>query len=322
MSDDREVRRAKLLKRMEETNVGKEILKVLRQRLENSPTLQQTIASPDFKGGDYNEERKVLMSINNFGLGEGALVGISTFIVLRRGPQLILRLLNSRSSRGGGVGGGGGYKLDRPGGNSPFQQNPNQQQSFRFNVLGGMKLALDVFVSVLMAGTASFSVLDEEKLVNSVASVPLLEGKSVVSDEFCTTLQQEVAKQNPAVFAKADSAYLKGMFMFSKNCSKRQSYESKLREEYGLSPNESVAIPPGGVPPDYAVLDDDNNSGDEELWTSEAASNSTGGTDGEYNVSDTGFGDNNIFGGDSTSEAEKQWADSIVTDQEDDRRRK
>lgn len=326
--DDSEARHAKVLQRVEETRVGKEILEVLRNRLEKSTTLKNTLSSPEFKGGDYAEERKVLVSINNFGLMEGALAGIATFLVLRRGPQLMLRLLNSRASRGGGGGGGtggAGYQLDRPptvrGGN-PFDKNSQQRSGGGVGtaVLGGMKLALDLFVAFLMGASTSFQVIDEEKLVNTVANLPLAEGRSIVSDEFCSTLQQEVVKRNPAVFTQADSAYLRGMYLFHQNCRKRQSYEATLREESGMSPNDPVSIPEGGVPSDYIMRDGDvSNGNDDEEASYDNKSSST--TDESY-FSDADFGSDNIFGDDSTSEAEKEWADSIVTDRENDRKRK
>jgi hypothetical protein len=324
MSDNnRDNRRAQLMKRMEESQIGKEILKVLRQRLETSPTLQQTLKSDEFKGGEYTAERKVLMSINNFGLGEGILAGMATFLVLRRGPQFIVRLLNRRSGGGGGVG-GGGYRLDKPSassGNSPFQQqqqqsNNQQSSGVAVTVMGGLKLALDIFVSMLMAATTSFSVIDEKTLVNSVATLPLGEGRSVVSDEFCVTMQQEIAKRNPAIFANADSPYLKGMYAFSQNCSRRQSYEAVLREESGMSPTDPVSIPSGGVPADYQIMVTDGTtaSGSED---DDDASHGASTTDESYFSDSGGFGSDNIFGDDSMSEQDKQWSDSIVTDRED-----
>lgn len=252
---------------------------------------------------------------------------------------MMQRLMNSRSSGSGGSGGsggGGGYRLDKPSpmsGNNPFQQRRQQQQASdqqsaggaTVTILGGLKLALDICVSMLMAASTSFSILDENTLVDSVATLPLSEGRSVVSDEFCVTMQQEIAKRNPSIFTKADSIYLKGMYSFSQNCSRRQSYEAVLRQESGMSSNDPVSIPSGGVPEDYQISNDGTasyNSGEEED-SSYGASSSDNTTDESYFQDSDGFGSDNIFGDDSMGVGieEQQWSDSVVTDREDDQKR-
>ena len=293
MVEDRDVRKAKMLKRVDESRAVRAILIVLRQRLETSPTLQKTISSPEFKEQDYAAERKILMAMNNIGLGEGVAAGIATLVLLRRGPQFINRIM---TRRGGGAS-RGGYQLDRPPSASPFQQtNKQPPRGVAAAILGGMKLAIDVGVSFLMGATTSFYFIDDKKLTQQVSSLPLVEGKTVICAEFCTTLQQEVAKRDPDFWKQTTNPYLKNMHQFATNCRKRQSYEAKLREEQGLSPDALVSIPLGGVPADYQSDEDFKESNESESFRD---------IEGE-----------SFFGEDSMD----QWGDSMVTDREDDRK--
>jgi hypothetical protein len=237
MTTDRDIQRAKLIKRVEETRMVRDILNVLSQRLhEAAPRISKRLERED--KGDFAAERKIIRSMNNIGLGEGVLAGIVTFLVLRRGPDLVKRMVMRRSAQRGG------YQLDRP---DPFSQPSSSSAA---SILGGMKLALDVFVSTLMAASASYYFTDERMITATAAQIPLVEGKSLFCDEFCDLVQQQVSQRSNVEWKQVESPYLQSVYGMAKNCQRRKAYENKLREEQGLSPDASVAIPPPGVPLD------------------------------------------------------------------------
>mmetsp|Transcript_1873 Transcript_1873/g.2756 ORF Transcript_1873/g.2756 Transcript_1873/m.2756 type:complete len:271 (-) Transcript_1873:3492-4304(-) len=251
-------------------------------------------------GKEYEKERQVLLSLNALGLREGIAVGFLTMFILRGVPRLTRRYLISRSNNSqGGV--SGGYQLDRS--NNHTAPNPfdNQQRKYTMTsaMLGGLKLGLDLFVSVLMAASTSLYCLDEKFVAERCAALPLIEGKSLVCDNFCETIQSEIAKRPPEFWAQAQHFSLIYTHEFATNCYKRQAYERKLREEQGImNENESVAIPAGGVPDDF------------EGWDSYDTSQIMGDV--------SAGGDTTLFG--EFSDADNQWAEDMVTDQEDDKR--
>jgi len=304
----REVIREKMKRRIEDSRTFREIIQKLMIQMQTSPRFQENAVIQDYQQHEYATERQVLLSINGMGLPESVAVGILTFLFLRRGPKLIIgitkRFSDNRSSSSGG------YQLDRfhrrtTGTNNNTHKNERTATSAIF---GGMKLGLDVFVSMLMAANSSSYLMNKRQAAEKIITLPLLEGKSIVCDEFCSTIQEEVAKRDPELWTTTEDFLLKQLHLFSKNCKRRKAYEQNLREEQGLQASSAVVIPIGGVPQDFFVPDDgldNNNTGENDfpIVSSDAY-------DFENNDdSMTSFGDD-----DKTSQ--QQWGERMVTDQE------
>jgi hypothetical protein len=151
---------------------------------------------------------------------------------------------------------------------------------------------------------------DDEKIAQEMAVLPLVEGRSVVCDEFCTLLQHEVAQRSPQFWQAAHGNIdLTSIHQFAENCAKRQAYERQLRNEQGLPPGTPIAIPSGGVPPTYEVTDP----------SSDEARGGSNESQLEENYFGEGFNDSegdSLFG----DEAVDQWGNSLVTDREDQRK--
>ena len=290
-----------------EFRVVNTIVEALKRRLETSKTLKETARNPSFRGQDYAAEAKVLSAIAQVGVVERMVATVVSFAFLRRGPAIIGRLLERRSFRSG-------YRLDNP--TQQSQRHGDSSPSRRGIILlaGMIRLGVDVTLSVLVGATTSMRFSATRQTMMKVSDLPLVEGRSIVCDEFCTTIMQEVAKQHKedryfwkTVTTNHDNLPLEGIHRFSINCQKRQAFEQKLREEQGLRSGEPVSIPSGGVPRDFEPED-----GDAFTFQPDDADGN-----GESELGELTFGDGeSLFGNEKTD----QWGESLVTDRENDRK--
>mmetsp|Transcript_25507 Transcript_25507/g.38683 ORF Transcript_25507/g.38683 Transcript_25507/m.38683 type:complete len:310 (+) Transcript_25507:55-984(+) len=285
-----------LVKRTEEARVFRDIMEKLMTKMQAIPPMQQQDPAL-LNNKDYEKERKMLLSLNALGLPEGLAVTVLTMFILRGVPRLTRRyMINRNNTRSGG------YQLDRSNNSTssnPFDTTQKKTYTVTSAMLGGLKLGLDIFVSVLMGASTSLYCLDQVAVAKQISALPLIEGKSRASEEFCEVVQKEIAKYPPEFWAQAQLSSLQYTHEFATNCYKRQAYERKLREEQGLmNGNESVAIPAGGVPDNF------------EGWDSYDTSRMTG-----YDQE----GDGTLFG--DFSDDSNRWAEDMVTDQENDSNR-
>ena len=263
-------------------------------------------------------ERQVLLRINNSGLLKGAAAGILSLVFLRRVRSSVYNRVMQR------------VQQQQPGGsshvgNSPFQNNPipplstntplenalrRRQNPYSLpNILGWF---LDTSVSFFVGATTSVLLTDRAMVLQSVSTLPLLQGKSRVAAELCPSMVQhyrELMMNNAQGNAKSvlqdpQTDYLKAIRAFSINCQRRQKQEASLRATMGMDANAVVSIPPPGV----TVSEDD-----EDLWKEEY-----GGSSGSSQGRDDSDGDFYDLSPESDS---TQWADDFALDQEEDNRR-
>jgi hypothetical protein len=249
-----------------------------------------------------DSEQQVLRKMRGVGVKEGLVAGVLTFITLRRGPVYLTRWLQKRqamqrppqagsqpgnmppppptTSSGGGAGSVSSYQLSNPNkATNPFQQaatnsaaSNNSHQQFpktKSNlVLGAIWFTLDCTLSLMVSFVIAMSYTDVDKLRAELTELPLVEGRSLVSDALCGDIEAELlaiqAEGHPAYqrlrnFRKdrVDSPfglYLEVITGFVENCQRRRAMEQRLRQESGLSPNDEVEIPPPGVPRDGSRL--------------------------------------------------------------------
>ena len=298
-------------------------------------------------GSDFrleDEERKVLMEVNSLGLMKGVLAGTLSFVLVRwTRPRLIksynqwrTTLLKKQQQQQSPP----GTHRDIHVQNSPFQSSstagnpvtgqswtppPLQPRSF-FSLPGLFLLEVDLLTSFIVAVTVSVIFTDKKKVMGKLADLPLLPGRSRLAEEFCPAVLAEwrrleereaqgLRRSQPKhqdglsssrslrdKFHNPESILLAGLLDFHDNCQRRQAYQRRLRREQGLGPHDPVSIPALGVPVDDDSLllrddDDDKNDGDTQPpWQEQ----------GDFY---------------EPLEQEGDWADSMVTDQEDERRR-
>lgn len=139
----------------------------------------------------------------------------------------------------------------------PPQSSPRQPGI----VIRTIKFGLDIFVSGMMALYMSAVWTDKKRLLNEAAEIPLVEGRSLISDELCTDFMKNYATIPQDTWRKhrGTSDALTAIEAFVVNCHRRQMLEQTLRHERGLQPGGSAqdyhpTIPSPGVPRDLDVV--------------------------------------------------------------------
>ncbi len=272
-----------------------------------------------YKRPEFDAERSVLEEMNNLGLRGGIFCGLACFAVLRMGPGVISRMLLQRSRSGNFGGGGygspfqqkspfhsgssnssrGGYKFDAipptafssttastttSGAEAEFSKKSPPGLFFRI-----LRLTLDAFVSLSVGAYASVYFTDTEQMMKRFADVPLLPGRSLLSEELCDEFTKEFRKFDRQVWDEKNNHnrrvgekegggggtvdFRSTIQTFVTNCRRRHLYEEELRKEGGggdggggmmsdyhgdtIQTDEPVIIPPPGVPFDIFVSLDD-----------------------------------------------------------------
>jgi hypothetical protein len=113
-----------------------------------------------------------------------------------------------------------------------------------------------------------------------------------ISDELCQDMAQAYHEHLDSSNIEMDSAVMTMVRTFVRNCELREAYEQKLRKEKGLSDDAPVSIPDPGVPMDYTLK--------------ENAYTLTGDDNDEASA---------LVASDTNND--KDWAKSLVADQED-----
>jgi len=256
----------------EDVAILNDFLKIIQQKftatVESSPTSdsddngrQRRLESIDemYKSPAYAAEKNLLAQFNNNGITKGLAVGIGTFVFLRAGPGTLRRFFQRKHfSKSSGT---GGYKFDNSAAHHMIGSQPNNpplrspQPGFIFR---SIRFGLDCFLSLSMATYGSMYFVDRRKLMEVASSIPLVEGRSMVSDELCddyTNLYRSIPQKT---WEKYDgkSVPLDTISIFVKNCIKRKMAERQILEQergFGASDTNGVEIPSPGVPADTQI---------------------------------------------------------------------
>jgi len=202
-----------------------------------------------YKSPAYSSEKKLLTQLNNNGLGKGLAVGVLTFVFLRAGPGTLRRYVSKSATDG--------YKFDNL---NPSMmagsQKSNPRPGFLFR---SIRFSLDCFVSFSMATYGSMYFLDMKKITEVGSNIPLVEGRSMISDEMCNDFTDIYRSIHQKTWEKYEgkSIPLDTISSFVKNCMKRKVIETQLLEQqrgFGVADNsEHVEIPSPGVPADTTI---------------------------------------------------------------------
>jgi hypothetical protein len=209
--------------------------------------------------------------------------------------------------------------------NSPFQHGPppgGGGDSIKFHFFRTFWLSMDLITSFLVAMGASTMMTDREAIAAKITSLPLMSGRGRVAEELCPPVLnflQEIRKDESTreVLENADTTNLKEVLAFCQNCQRRNALESRLRQEKGLSSDAPVSIPPPGVP-----VDDTGDSDTSLLagWNDDGANQDDASgafASGDfYDPSQERSKGNGEYG--NGAENSQDWADSMVSDREED----
>jgi hypothetical protein len=251
-----------------------------RERMKNLDSL--------YMSPSYSAEKKMITKISNDGMAKGLAVGLLTFSFLRIGPRVMNRYLNrsysrSSSSTGGNStsgGGPGGYQFDIRNTNNMtklnqnFNSNSNQQQQ---NIprpgifIRSIKFCLDITVSLSLAMYGSAYFMDTKKFFENVSNIPLVEGRSMISDELCDDfidVYRAIPKKTWDKYSrdngngnsdsdagdKRASDGLKLISSFVKNCLRRQIVEQEI-----LNQQQAFGTAFNSTGDDHDGIDNDND---------------------------------------------------------------
>ena len=258
------------------------------------------------------KEQEIVQSLQGMGIKEGMVATVVAFVTLRRGPIYMARWLQRRknAARQQQQGyqssssstsapplppGSGGYQLSDPNkvSTNPFarSQNPEFPRS-KNPVIRTIWFVFDSVLSLMLGASISMAYTDTNKIRDQLIDLPLVPGRSLVSDALCEEIVQELQKiqreQNPAykrlMKNKNQSSttgemgngedttasltpgafYLQGIIGFSENCQRRRFVESQVRQEQGLHSTAPVEIPEPGVSPVGPRLMVNSDTGEEE----------------------------------------------------------
>ena len=197
---------------------------------------------------DFAAEKKALMDLNAVGLKQGFAAGIGTFILLRFGRRMLAnwatRRIQQQQQKPFGSYKFGDSQVDQAGqaGASGFAQS-QQKWTPRPEGLGVkiFRTMIEVALSFNSAILATAYWTDTDAIVAKAADIPLVEGRSMVSNELCDDFIREY-HSIPSEFWKElhdkhPTSTSKTLFLsierFVRNCKKRRIYESQLTQSQG-----------------------------------------------------------------------------------------
>lgn len=225
---------------------------------------------------EYSSEANILRQINGPGVIWGIGAGVASFAFLRRGPMIFVRALNRRKNATGGEGfrnssttTQSGYKFNNETMNNPFQKSGNNsnlsqngsQPNFqrRGGIFGAFFFMVDAALSLSVAASVSWAMTEKDKIRSILADIPLVEGRSVVSEEVCADAISTYYNNSKQFWHKDrnpeenSTITLKLIEHFVRNCEKRKAYEAELKIQQGLSSTDPISIPSPGIPRDYTI---------------------------------------------------------------------
>lgn len=218
----------------------------------SSKTAEDRIKRLDdlYNGPEYSSEKAMITNMNNNGMTYGLALGLCTFVFLRRGPRLISNLIVKKKQR-----------RDMSGGGYTFDNDPSDNMRKPGIIFRTVKFCMDIGVSLTVSMYGSAMFVDRKQLLRDLSEVPLVEGRSLISDALCSDFV-DVYKGIPKNTWKkyeGKSEPLDAISNFVMNCIRRKKVEDNLREQerhFGTVDSDvpkHIPIPKGGVDPNTAV---------------------------------------------------------------------
>lgn len=224
-----------------------------------------------YKRPEFAAEKRILNEMNSIGLSKGILSGLACFAFLRTSPRFISNYLRRRAgSSGADINSGAPNPFQQQASSSgyKFDQNVEQRPGIVFR---GVRLLLDSFVSLSIGAYASMFFTDTNKMMQKFSTIPLVEGRSLLSEQLCEDFTQEFRNYDRQIWNSRHPSLTGGDVSrsediggfrdliqgFVANCQRREIYEQEIRAEQGRAEDDPVIIPSPGVPQDISVTLDD-----------------------------------------------------------------
>lgn len=214
----------------------------------------------------YKEEAKQLNSLLTTGVAQGLAGGLFVFASLRASHRLMPHLVNQLRGHGSH--------------SKPITAKP-VKSSYQFDstasegtirkpplFLRGLRMGLDITLSLFLGSAISEYFTDTDQMVQTAANIPLVAGRSAISDVLCKDFVQlytSIPKQTWETH-KGSSTEWDALGTFCQNCIRRQTLEKEVlaqqapfnkdlfgEEEGGERGERHVEIPMPGVPKDFPI---------------------------------------------------------------------
>jgi hypothetical protein len=135
--------------------------------------------------------------------------------------------------------------------------------------LAPFMIALDAFVAIIAGFSVFWTMTPKLQLFETVADIPLLSGRSAISDTLCTDFIENYHRLPKSLWHHErlkDDDLSRNIKRFVENCMKRQQYERILRLESQIDESTQVVIPEPGVPRNFKILSTEENLEVTESW--------------------------------------------------------
>jgi hypothetical protein len=220
------------------------------------------------------EDRKAIFEAIRPSFAIASASALATFVFLRKVPRWYMnRALGKKESRFYGRDGHPHYDSSRNQKNALFPRIKTLKDgstSFHEGLLiKPLTIAIDLTVSLATGAAVWFYTIDKKGTFDAISNVPLVEGRSAVSDTLCADFIDQKNKLPKKLWTEYNDDAVTMLRKFIENCQRRTQYERQLRIEKGLEPEEPVIIPPPGVPPDMVIEDEEEKAAELYAWVAE-----------------------------------------------------
>ena len=105
----------------------------------------------------------------------------------------------------------------------------------------------DILLSMIVGVSSALFLTDEEKIKDDLSQMPLVQGRSLVSEELCTDFIKEYRKISPQMWTSKEangSSSMQAIKSFVNNCQKRETLVDYRNKELKLLNREDAEIIP------------------------------------------------------------------------------
>ena len=219
--------------------------------------VQKKVDSGQLRLPKGSEERNMLEEkIVYPGFYAGTLFGLTQFYVMRRAPAYWVKRNWQRMQK-----------------NKEFLANNHQQQTYKeSNWVKPFSILFDGFFSCLSGLSVWMIFMDKQKVYKTAADIPLIQGRSVISDTLCTDFLEEHKRIRPDFWSDYKDDSLTALQTFVQNCKKRKAYEKQIQTEMKMTAtdDDTVTIIPS-LPtkvPDDILITEQNEVNESHDWAS------------------------------------------------------
>uniref|UniRef100_A0A7S4MT16 Uncharacterized protein n=1 Tax=Odontella aurita TaxID=265563 RepID=A0A7S4MT16_9STRA len=113
-----------------------------------------------------------------------------------------------------------------------------------------VSVPIDLVLSLVIGCSGAFFLLDIDRMRDDFSRIPLVKGRSLLSEELCADYSRESYRFSSVMNKpKQDDPTIDAIREFVSNCQRRAIYEDQLRKERTLTSSDPVSVPWPGVPP-------------------------------------------------------------------------